>query len=329
MNETLAAVEKYFRIISDSGCKPTDLHKWEFEFFDAEFARLKTLCAGLVEEGFTFEKVFWNRDPGYQVKGWRVRISEIKKHSAQSMFNNKALFEKHGLTQDRALLIMCTPKNVPKRIKNNKRWQDNWEKQVAEEQRDLSKPPEKIPTPELDQFFAGAETSPQEPVKGWLQFVKLVLNGKYFFLTDMRPGPSDDGLKVNLPPGEYELQVSAFVGEREKRIARLRGIQKGVKPILGKEIGKVSTDCAMLGIYDRKNFQSLLRQGSEVFYEWGEAAMDIVSKPYGILVQSLKKSAILPVVTSGFGDGEYPVFELTRDGKRVGFEVEFIAEGKR
>jgi hypothetical protein len=34
----------------------------------------------------------------------------------------------------------------------------------------------------------------------------------------------------------------------------------------------------------------------------------------------------VPFVSSGLGDGHYPVFALTDGGSRVGFEIEFISQ---
>jgi hypothetical protein len=81
-----------------------------------------------------------------------------------------------------------------------------------------------------------------------------------------------------------------------------------------------------MGFYDPKCFQSLRKQGAEEFFEWGESAFDSSKASHGVLVHDLKKSAILPYVSSGFGDGTYPVYELTQQHRRVGFEVEFISE---
>ena len=36
---------------------------------------------------------------------------------------------------------------------------------------------------------------------------------------------------------------------------------------------------------------------------------------------------VVPFVDSGFGDGTYPVYYLTHDGRPVGLEAEFLAPG--
>jgi hypothetical protein len=40
-----------------------------------------------------------------------------------------------------------------------------------------------------------------------------------------------------------------------------------------------------------------------------------------------KTGAVMPFVSSGFGDATFPIHELLSDGFRVGFEVTFIKPG--
>jgi hypothetical protein len=47
-------------------------------------------------------------------------------------------------------------------------------------------------------------------------------------------------------------------------------------------------------------------------------------REFGVIQLGSDKRAIMPLATSGFGDGRYPIHELLLDGKRVGVEVVFI-----
>jgi hypothetical protein len=47
-------------------------------------------------------------------------------------------------------------------------------------------------------------------------------------------------------------------------------------------------------------------------------------REFGVVRFPPDDRAVMPVAVSGFGDGGYPVYELVRDGRRVGVEVVFI-----
>jgi len=112
----------------------------------------------------------------------------------------------------------------------------------------------------------------------------------------------------------------------DARISQLRAIPSGVTSSTGAQIGETGTDTAKIGVCDHDVFASA----------WGdddEASWDIISpaiedaETHGIAVLDDQVGAVMPFVSSGFGDGTFPIHELVSNGSRVGFEVTFIKPG--
>jgi TPR repeat protein len=162
----------------------------------------------------------------------------------------------------------------------------------------------------------------------WLDFCELELKGTNILIVDAHLVPSkEDGLLVALTPGKYVVQGKAINYSGDRRAARLRVFQKATSPELGAKIGKTWTDTATTGICDFETFSTAWGNDSAASYQilapFFESEDDI-----GVAVFDASFGAVMPVVHSGFGDGKFPVFELLKDDHRVGFEIEFIAEGK-
>jgi len=325
MPENLKSMQKWFGLLTGLGKDPNSLASWDYEFFDPDPNKLRDLCGKLDANGYTFKKL--RRDGGSISvhPGWVLTVEEVATHTPRSMVVVIDKFE--SLTKESGIELLCgyEMNRPPKRAKVRKPWGPLWDAAIAKLAAKQTQIAAAFPTCELDEFFKRA-TGGTGLFTSWLPFLSMPVNGSSVFLTDMRHGPTDDGLKVELEPGQYRVEFRGFVRGADRRCARLRAYREGSKPELGKSIGTVSTDLATLGFYDPKSFQPLKRRGSEQFFEWGESAFDTSKSSHGVLIHNLKKSAILPYVTSGFGDGTYPVFELTQQKRRIGFEVEFISE---
>jgi hypothetical protein len=109
----------------------------------------------------------------------------------------------------------------------------------------------------------------------------------------------------------------------DKRISRLRTWLHGTAPTLGDQIGDTWTDTALTGICDYKTFRLAWDRDAAAAYAtimptFGSA------DTHGVAVLDADEGAIMPFVSSGFGDGEFPVNGLVVDSRRVGVEIEFI-----
>ena len=318
-------MQKWFSLLTRLGKDPNSLARWDYEFFDADVSKLRGLCARLDSEGYAFKGL--KRDGGSisTHPGWVLTVDEVATHSPETML--AAINKIEALVDESGIELLCGHgmNPPPKRARLKKPWEPLWDAALAKLEAKKAAASAAFITKELDEFFARANGG-MGVFTPWLPFLPMPVKGNGLFLTDMRPGPTEDGLKVELEPGNYRVEVQGFVRESDRRCARFRVYLEGSKPELGQQLGTVATDLATMGFYDPKCFQSLRKQGSEEFFAWGESAFDASKSSHGVLVHDLKRSAILPYVTSGFGDGTYPVYELTQQNRRVGFEVEFISE---
>lgn len=180
-------------------------------------------------------------------------------------------------------------------------------------------------------FRRKSKGTPQKGAVGeftdWLEFCTFTLVGPKCLIVDANFGPADIGVLVKLSPGKYLVQVKGVDYGGDKRIARLRLLLPGREPSLGARLGKTFTDTAMTGICDYKVFGEAWSDDNDASYE-KVAAYWKDGQELGVAVLDKKAGAVMPFVTSGFGDGTFPVYALVADGQRVGFEIEFIANGK-
>lgn len=186
---------------------------------------------------------------------------------------------------------------------------------------------------ELKQFLAEAKI--RQPKKGmvgvqtgWMPLAEFTLKGGKFLVCDFNFIPSEpDGVIIRAKPGEYTIEAKAIDFDGDRRISRLRIFQRDKQPILGKKIGETWTDTAMTGVCDLDNFTkewSALEPGKaeEKLQEEYEKGDDC-----GVFRLQTTGTKI-PFVSSGFGDGRFPVFKLRDRKVPVGFEIEFIAEAE-
>lgn len=324
MDSSLKDKQRYFETLIRMGHGPLALRKWEYCFFDRDAARLRAFCGLLISEGFNYGSV--KRDCGASdVPGWVVSVSEVAQHTPETL--SQRIGELNELVSQNRIELFCEygQKKPPTRSKKAGNWVSLWDAKLNNEQVKAQEAVALV-APEALTFF-GRPAGNKAGFSGWIPFLNFAVKGSGLVLTELRPGPVKDGLRVSLEAGDYYAQVRGFTRGVERRCARLRVARYGCLPEKrGQVLGNVSTDMATLGFYDPKAFSALLRAGSEEFFEWGERVLDPNAPTCGVLVYDLKKSAILPYVQSGFGDGTFPVFELLNDGQRVGFEVEFISD---
>jgi hypothetical protein len=160
----------------------------------------------------------------------------------------------------------------------------------------------------------------------WLDFCEIGLSGLRFLVVDASFVPSaEDGLLIEAPPGQYEVQAKCIDYGGDVRVSRLRVSLKGKQYRLGPELGKTWTDTATTGLCDYEVFSRAWGDDDDASYEKISGTNE-ESGNCGIAVLDAGTGALMPFVSSGFGDGSYQVFELLDGPQRVGFEVEFIPE---
>jgi hypothetical protein len=184
---------------------------------------------------------------------------------------------------------------------------------------------------ELLNLLAGEEIPGPKVTRelGWFVVGKLPLPSGRLWIGD--PGFSwaelNDGDygQVDLPPGEY--YVLAYVVEMEKAnvIARLRvSLTNDADLERGAAIATAGTDSAAIGVCDGaelwKAFQDRFGDDEDSPVEFLE---DFPFEPCGYLRPNGDQGAALIYIGTG-SDGGGPVFELLKQGERVGVEIPFV-----
>ncbi|HVX84856.1 MAG TPA: hypothetical protein VH253_08580 [Phycisphaerae bacterium] len=138
---------------------------------------------------------------------------------------------------------------------------------------------------------------------------------------------SFDSITLKLPPGRYQVAIKRvqYLDEQYTRVSRVRvSNSKGAQ--LGPQIDRVGVDAATLGIVDASalsddNTEEWERHTAEIESSWQSG------EDCGYVQWGDADSAIMAHVSTGYGDGTFPVCELTLNQQRAGFEIEFIPTG--
>jgi hypothetical protein len=165
----------------------------------------------------------------------------------------------------------------------------------------------------------------------WLDFTHLDLKSDFLLVVDAAYVPStSDGVLVELTPGVYTLKAKVMDYETDKRISRLRIVQQEQSHVefsLQASVEMIRTEMACLGVCDYEVFSQEMERDPHAaedriceMYEQGQT--------HGVVQLDETRSIVMPFVSSGFGDGEYPVYTLIQDESLVGVEVEFIPVGE-
>jgi len=157
----------------------------------------------------------------------------------------------------------------------------------------------------------------------WVVFASFpVVSGKMsvsdpMFFRDLPPPPT-----FAVGSGSYQVQAKVVTYPGDKRVSRLRAVLEEPSSV-GPRLGYVGVDFAQVTVFDpvvlNDAAENLTASESERLVDDLDAIRE-----YGAVRIGADDSAIMPVVSSGFGDGRYPIHELLVDGKRVGLEVIFI-----
>jgi len=185
---------------------------------------------------------------------------------------------------------------------------------------------------ELDEFLDGESRPPAKGTLGtesrWLHFCDLDLRSGRLLVIDPSFAPYEqDGLLVDLPVTRYTVSAKVLDYGTEKRVSRLQVVTRLAEATLGPEIGKTWSDTARTGVCDYQLYKEAWGDDERGWQIVGPTLEELSS---GVAVLDEAAGAILPFLESGFGDGEFPVFELLdgHSNSRVGIEVQFIAQGE-
>lgn len=157
----------------------------------------------------------------------------------------------------------------------------------------------------------------------WMRFTELkVDSGKMLFLDPFAATKPEEGLLVELSPGTYEVWIKAMRYGYMGVPSRLRVVFPDTAPVLGGEIGTTWTDVATTGVCDYEAFAKAAQDPDKYDDEIRQKLFGI--DVYIVVPLDPESEATVAAVSSGFGDGEYRVYELLSESERVGAEVEFI-----
>ncbi|HEU4882886.1 MAG TPA: hypothetical protein VFT45_11585 [Longimicrobium sp.] len=161
----------------------------------------------------------------------------------------------------------------------------------------------------------------------WLAFTTLSVESGQLMIGDASYLPDPDAcLALEVQPGTYTISVKVMDYGTDKRISRLRIARAGAEPELGRKAGAVWADVGRTGVCDAERFGAVEPLKDE--QRWTEtigAALD-AAETHGV---ATFEGVEMPFVSSGFGDGEFPVYPLKSGGEPVGAEVQFIKPTER
>lgn len=171
---------------------------------------------------------------------------------------------------------------------------------------------------------------PREGV--WEPFGRIQLDSGKLLIEDAGFTPSlVDGTLVELPVGTYEVQRKLVVYGDDARNMGLRVILPDQAGSRGDRIGETWTDTGETAASDYERARSALRAlGERVFYDRYAKVLEQESRRAPARSSGLvdyEDKPLLLFVSSGFGDGQFPIYELVAQDQRVGIEVQFIAPG--
>jgi hypothetical protein len=164
---------------------------------------------------------------------------------------------------------------------------------------------------------------PKGDESDWIEFAALsIISGKLRVSDPMFFGDLLASRTFDVECGTYRVMAKIMTYPGDRRVSRMRAILREPSSF-GSRLDDVGVDFAQVAVFDPVVLDQAAKKMDEAEGEKWVAALNAVQE-YGIVRLGSDKQAIMPVATSGFGDGGYPIHELLLDGKRVGVEVVFI-----
>jgi hypothetical protein len=145
-----------------------------------------------------------------------------------------------------------------------------------------------------------------------MKTLQFKLSGEQLWICDMRPGISQDGVRVKLPPGDYQCEVTPSEGTGLTTVSYVR---KGARPTSERHVGGVSLDMARVGVVELKPLLAQHGGDWEALADWSDEMADRGEKRWGgVLMSALHHAAFFRIGS----DCTLDVFRLKQDGRDVG-----------
>lgn len=167
-----------------------------------------------------------------------------------------------------------------------------------------------------------SESLPPPKDLGWQELGNLTVRSGKVWVGDAQFAASEnDGTIVDLMPGEYESRIRWLGFDGDRRVSHLVLARVGSNPLRGPQIGETWADTASQGVCDFEIYR-LVSDPYDPYWEKAEEAL--TSGEPGRYVHDAEKDAVLIHTSSGWGDGEFKLYELMDGDERCGVEVEMI-----
>jgi hypothetical protein len=141
--------------------------------------------------------------------------------------------------------------------------------------------------------------------------------GGRLFLSDMRPGFSEDGVSITLPAGNYRLTVSPSTGAK---FAAFSLVLDGASPDKDAKAGSLSLDMARVGLLDRKAFLRAFAGDAEELFEWSAEVAEGQKRQWSGHIRH-KPSGLEALFINVSTDGVCAVYRLRQGAEVVGVRV--------
>jgi len=185
----------------------------------------------------------------------------------------------------------------------------------------------------IETYFKKSKGSwPKKNVAGveseWMKLGTIEIPTGSLWAGDPWVANAEDGVVVRVPKGRYMMEAKGMDFKGHRRVSRIRVYREGVKSPTTSKSGKETwTDVGMIGVCD---IRALQRAVSEKFVD--EYMNDIQEVTDGAIANCVPmeyggKSFQMAAISSGLGDGSFPVYPLKYRGKTIGMEIEFLACG--
>jgi len=163
-----------------------------------------------------------------------------------------------------------------------------------------------------------------------LPFHSLTLKGDALQFVEVRVlglrGPKEhECVEIPVSPGVYKIECRGVQFGCDTRIAGMRAFPMGLNPKRGKKLKAIPVDLGGIAVVDIAVDHASIQEDEARYEKWLDALVyESENDSLASIVKWKPTTTEIPYVDGGFGDGNYPVFQLTTSGKVVGLEVEFI-----
>ena len=147
---------------------------------------------------------------------------------------------------------------------------------------------------------------------GKMKSLKFTLSGEQLWICDMRPGISQDGIRVTLPAGEYLCEIARA---DKGRVSAISYVRHNALPNSESRIGEVSLDMARVGVVELKPLLARHTGDWDALADWSDELADRREKTWGgTLLPTGHHAAFFTIGT----DCTLDVFKLRQGRQDVG-----------